>query len=165
MAEYILSIANASTCPQTSIPTGSSTNISIPFTATISPEVDMDEIFVSITQLPINVSGGLCWAGNNGSRRLTINSITLKSTDTTYATYDTPFQVSGNHGSGDVREVQLIVRKIALKMIWGDSEWDLRQPLVLNVLNLRSFQRKMVHLLAVAGILLTSKNMIPGTIS
>lgn len=109
MAEYILSIANASTCPQTSISTGSSTNISIPFTATITPDVDMDEVFVSITQLPINVSGGLCWAGNNGSRRLTINSITLKSTDTTYATYDTPFQVSGNHGSGDKREVQLIV--------------------------------------------------------
>lgn len=108
MAEYTLSITGNSTSP-TQNSSSTIPYISIPFTATISPDVNMDGVVVSATQLSINVRGGLAWAGNNGSRRLTIKSFILKSEDTTYATYDTPFQVSGDHGSGDARDVQLIV--------------------------------------------------------
>ena len=110
MAEYTISITAASISPMQDISAsiGKVYEFSIPFTATIPPDINFDTAYTE-SPLTINVTGGLLWSGRNGSRTLTINSITLKSTDTTYATYDTPYQVSGESGSGDSKDVQLIV--------------------------------------------------------
>lgn len=108
MAECTLSIQQTQYNAQTNIATGSSSDITIPFTSTISPEQE-DNLSVLESSLTINVRAGLNWAGNVGNRTLRINSITLKSSETTYALYDTPFEVYGAGGSGQSKEVQLTV--------------------------------------------------------
>lgn len=96
MGEYTLSIQQ------------SSNYTNAEFIGTILPPTDSVNIVVE-ESFTISVSAGLAWAGNAGWRILRVNSITLKSSNTTYALYNTPFEVSGSGGTGEMKDVQLIV--------------------------------------------------------
>lgn len=112
MAEHILSVEKIDYTISKSTNSGNEYEISTPFTATISPEIIFGVEEVQQSSLTINVQGGLARAGTSSSSgrwSITLRSISLKSSDTTYVSNQIQTRIYGDYSSGEMYDTTLVI--------------------------------------------------------
>lgn len=112
MTEHILSVEKIDYTISKPTNAGNEYEISTPFTATISPEIIFGVEEVQQSTLTINVQGGLARAGTSSSSgrwTITLRSISLKSSDTTYVSNQIQTRIEGDYSSGEMYETKLVI--------------------------------------------------------
>lgn len=127
MPEYTLTIEE-SVSSDNKGGSGGAGSFTIPFTASISPDVNPDLVWFREGPIDITITAGIGGASYN--RTVEFERISIKSTDTIYATYDTPFSIYVAGSREKTEDVQLsitdpntLLRDLSTKTIFVEMSY------------------------------------------